>query len=78
LLLRRAPDLQFIVTSHHPYIIEKIPPEHWKIVTRRGSHVRVLDARAIPALVKGRSRLDHFTRLINLPEYEQGIQGTST
>jgi hypothetical protein len=77
-LLRRAPDLQFIITSHHPYIIEKIPPENWKIVTRRGSRVRVLDAKAIPALAKGRSRLDHFTRLINLPEYEQGIQGTGT
>jgi hypothetical protein len=77
-LLRRAPDLQFIVTSHHPYIIEKIPPEHWKIVTRRGSRVRVLDAKNIAALAKGRTRLDHFTRLINLPEYEQGIQGTGT
>lgn len=77
-LLRRAPDLQFIVTSHHPYIIEKIPPANWKIVTRRGSRVRVLDAKKITALAKGRSRLDHFTQLINLPEYEQGIQGTGT
>jgi hypothetical protein len=71
-LLNRAPDLQFIITSHHPYIIEKIPMDRWKIVTRKGSHVRVLDAAAIPALQE-RSRLDHFTRLINLPEYEQGI-----
>jgi AAA domain, putative AbiEii toxin, Type IV TA system len=77
-LLRRAPDLQFIITSHHPYIIEKIPPSHWKIVTRHGSRVRVLDAKSIPALVGGRSHLDRFTRLINLPEYEQGIQGTGS
>jgi len=73
-LLSRAPDLQLILTSHHPYIIEQIPPDHWKIVTRKGSHVRVLDAAAIPALEEDRSRLDRFTRLINLPEYEQGIQ----
>lgn len=71
-LLSRAPDLQFIITSHHPYIIEKIPPERWKIVTRKGSLVRVLDAMSIPALQE-RSHLDRFTRLINLPEYEQGI-----
>jgi putative AbiEii toxin of type IV toxin-antitoxin system len=77
-LLRRAPDLQFIVTSHHPYIIEQIPPTHWKIVTRHGSRVRVLDAKTIPALVGGRSHLDRFTRLMNLPEYEQGIQGTGS
>jgi predicted ATPase len=73
-LLSRAPDLQFILTSHHPYIIQQIPPTDWKIVTRRGSRVRVLDAAQIPALGEGRSHLDRFTRLINLPEYEQGIQ----
>ncbi|MEH2403470.1 AAA family ATPase [Nostoc sp.] len=31
--------LQFIITSHHPYIINKIGMEHWKIVTRRGGVV---------------------------------------
>jgi hypothetical protein len=73
-LLRRSPDLQLILTSHHPYIIEQIPPSHWKIVTRKGSRVRVLDASAIPALEESRSHLDRFTRLINLPEYRRGIQ----
>ncbi|WP_437952304.1 ATP-binding protein [Sorangium sp. So ce296] len=74
-LLSRAPDLQFILTSHHPYIIEQIPPSHWKIVTRKGSRVRVLDAEKIPAMAEERSHLDRFTRLINLPEYEHGVQG---
>lgn len=73
-LLRRAPDLQLILTSHHPYIIQKIPIAGWKLVTRQGSQVRVLDAATIPALDEARSRLDHFTRLINLPEYVHGIQ----
>lgn len=73
-LLGRAPHLQLILTSHHPYIIQKIPTDLWKIVTRKGSHVRVLDASAIPALEEKRSHVDRFTRLINLPEYEQGIQ----
>ncbi|WP_437576429.1 AAA family ATPase [Sorangium sp. So ce887] len=74
-LLSRAPDLQLILTSHHPYIIEQIPPSHWKIVTRKGSRVRVLDADTIPAMAEERSHLDRFTRLINLPEYEHGVQG---
>ncbi|WP_437997808.1 ATP-binding protein [Sorangium sp. So ce185] len=74
-LLSRAPDLQFVLTSHHPYIIEQIPPSHWKIVTRKGSRVRVLDAEKIPAMAEERSHLDRFTRLINLPEYEHGVQG---
>jgi len=72
-LLSLAPNCQFIITSHHPYIIEKIPLRQWKIVTRKGSRVRVLDASRIPALREGKSSLDHFTRLMNLPEYEEGI-----
>ncbi|KYF53596.1 hypothetical protein BE08_28805 [Sorangium cellulosum] len=74
-LLSRAPDLQLILTSHHPYIIEQIPPSHWKIVTRKGSRVRVLDAGKLPAMAEDRSHVDRFTRLINLPEYEHGVQG---
>jgi hypothetical protein len=74
-LLSRAPNLQLVLTSHHPYIIEQIPPSHWKIVTRKGSRVRVLDAEKIPAMAEDRSHLDRFTRLINLPEYEHGVQG---
>jgi hypothetical protein len=70
-LLSRAPDLQLILTSHHPYIIEQIPPSNWQIVTRRGSLVRVLPAANIPALADARTHLDRFTRLINLPEYLQ-------
>ena len=31
------PDLQLILTSHHPYIIQKIPIDCWKIVTRKGT-----------------------------------------
>jgi len=37
-LLARG-DCQFIVTSHHPYVINNIPIEHWKLVERRGSAV---------------------------------------
>lgn len=71
-ILSRAPDLQFILTSHHPYVINKIPPETWKLVTRKGGHVRVISAKDIPSL-QGISHQKAFIRLINLPEFEEGI-----
>lgn len=71
-LLARAPDLQYILTSHHPYIINKLPIDTWKLVMRKGSVVRVVSARDIPAL-RGASHHQAFTRLTNLPEYVQDV-----
>jgi len=71
-LLERGRDLQFIVTSHHPYIINKVPAEWWKVVTRRGGAVSVKDAKTIPALTTG-SKHERFFQLLNLREYEEGI-----
>lgn len=72
-ILSRAPDLQFFITSHHPYIINKIPIDTWKLVRRQGSRVRLLSARDIPALQEA-SHHDAFDRLLNLPEFEEGIE----
>lgn len=72
-IMSRAPDLQFILTSHHPYIINKIPIDTWKVVTRKGGHVHVKSARGIPAL-QAASHHDAFIRLINLREFEEGIE----
>lgn len=66
-------DCQVILTSHHPYIINSIPLDAWKLVTRKGGHVRVTSARDIPEM-QSASRLEAFTRLINLPQFEEGIQ----
>lgn len=71
-LLERGRDLQFIVTSHHPYIINNVPAEWWKVVTRRGGVVSVKDAETIPALTTD-SKHDLFVQLLNLREYEEGI-----
>ncbi len=32
-------NLQFIITSHHPYIINNIDYTHWKVVTRKAGAV---------------------------------------
>jgi len=71
--LERSNELQFIFTSHHPYIINNVPSKWWKIVTRKGSTVTVLDEASIPAL-KTDSAHEKFILLMNLKEYEEGIQ----
>ena len=71
-MLRGLDRVQYIATSHHPRVINEIPYRRWKLVTRRGSQVKVLDAEDIPALVKS-SSLERFTELINLPEYVEGV-----
>lgn len=70
--LNTRPDLQFILTSHHPYVINNLPIATWKLVRRRGSIVSVTPAHDIPAL-QGASHHQAFVRLINAPEYEEGI-----
>ena len=62
--------IQFIATSHHPYIINKIPYDYWKIVTRKGSVIKIFDAKAFDM---GNSHHDRFMSLINHPFYKQGI-----
>ena len=64
-------NIQFILTSHHPYIINNIGMEHWKIVTRQGGVVTAIDAKDLNL---GKSRHQAFTQLINLEEYSEGIK----
>ncbi|MFM7405605.1 MAG: AAA family ATPase [Cuspidothrix sp.] len=69
-LLSENRNLQFIITSHHPYIINKVGMEHWKIVTRKGGVVTAKDAKDFGL---GKSRHEAFMQLINLDEYNEGI-----
>ncbi|MBD1211698.1 MAG: ATP-binding protein, partial [Dolichospermum circinale Clear-D4] len=64
-ILDKSPDVQFILTSHHPYIINNIPWKTWQIVSKSGNKVRVRKAPDIPELNTA-SSLDKFTQLINL------------
>lgn len=63
--------LQFIATSHHPYIINKIPYDFWKIVTRQGGKITAFNAKEFDL---GESNHERFMNLINLPQYKGGIE----
>jgi AAA15 family ATPase/GTPase len=69
-LLSSGRKLQFIITSHHPYIINNIDFKHWKLVTRKAGMVKTLDA---DSLNLGKSKHDAFIQLINLDQYKHGI-----
>jgi predicted ATPase len=71
-LLNDRKDIQFIFTSHHPYIINKIPMQYWKIITRKGSLVTATNATDYEELSGSRHKV--FTQLLNLPAYTEGIQ----
>ncbi|OHD18025.1 MAG: hypothetical protein A2086_15830 [Spirochaetes bacterium GWD1_27_9] len=70
-LLLQNNRMQFIATSHHPYIINKIPCEYWKIVTRKGGKIKVYDTTQFNL---DKSHHENFFKLINLKEYREGIQ----
>ncbi len=69
-ILDKSPELQFILTSHHPYIINNIPWKTWQLVSRTNGTIKTRRAVDIPQLDTA-SRLDKFTQLINLLEYEE-------
>lgn len=69
-ILDKSSDIQFILTSHHPYIINNIPWKTWQIVSKSGNKVKVRKASDIPALDTA-SSLDKFTQLINLLDSEE-------
>ena len=64
--------IQFIMTSHHPYIINSISIENWKIIRRNRGDVSATEIKDIPNWPK--SKHDAFIKLVNLPEYEAGVQ----
>jgi energy-coupling factor transporter ATP-binding protein EcfA2 len=70
LVLETSRRMQFILTSHHPYVINNIRPECWKVVSRNGGNVTTRDATEIGI---GTSRHAAFTQLMNSKEYAEGI-----
>lgn len=71
-ILTERQDLQFIITSHHPYIINNIPMDCWKIVARKGGVVTVKSAEDLHL---GRSKHQAYLQLINkLERYNEELE----
>jgi len=65
--------IQFIITSHHPYIINKIPTESWVIFHRKGSEVTMRYGKDnIERFSK--SKQQRFIQLINDPFYTESVE----
>jgi hypothetical protein len=62
---------QYIITSHHPYIINRIPMNLWKLVTRTFGKVNI---HSINKYKIGNSSHEAFMQLIQLEEFITGME----
>ena len=70
-MLQQRRSLQFIITSHHPYIINAINFKHWKIVTRSAGVVKTHNA---DEFALGKSKHTAFMQLLQLDEFQKGTE----
>lgn len=68
-VLKSSRNIQFIITSHHPYIINNIDFANWKIVMRNSG---IVQTAPISKFISGNSKHDKFMQLLQLPQYESG------
>ena len=61
-LIESSSDRQFIMTSHHPYVINHVSTDYWSIVERNGGNVRVRSAKEFGI---GTSRHRSYDQLMN-------------
>ncbi len=69
-ILHENKNVQYIITSHHPYIINNIPYQNWKIV-RRDRNFIVTTKDAVDAFGKGVSKQDAYWELMQLQNHEE-------
>ena len=63
--------IQYILTSHHPYIINNVGYSHWKLVTRNKGIVKTHNPDKYNI---GKSKHDAFMQLIQLDQYQTGLE----
>jgi len=66
LLLEQQGNKQFLITSHHPYLINKIPVSNWYVLCRTGAKVEIKYGKELEKRY-GRSSQKSFIQLINDP-----------
>ena len=67
-LAAHGKDVQFLVTTHHPYLINSMPMRTWRVFHRNGSSVSIKDGAEFEEKY-GKSKQKAFVQLINDPFY---------
>lgn len=70
-LVQYGKDNQFIITTHHPYLINNMPIKDWLVFNRTGSNVNVIYGNQLEERL-GKSSQQAFLKLINDPIYTGG------
>ena len=70
-ILRTGRNIQCIITSHHPFIINNVEFQYWKLLTRNGGTIKAHD---ITEKLSEKSRYERFMQLIQLDEYQTGLE----
>lgn len=70
MIINPEQDLQFVLTSHHPYVINNIDYKWWKIVARKGCDVSVYTAADLR--IGEHSKHDAFLQLLQSSAYKTG------
>ena len=65
-------DVQCIVTSHHPYLINAVPVDNWLVFHRRGSKVKIRYGKH-NVEIYGKSKQEKFIQLLNDRFYSEGV-----
>lgn len=71
LIMEPEADIQVVMTSHHPYIINTIPVKDWKILTRNKCDVQAHTAEELH--IGEHSKHEAFMQLMQTPEYKTGL-----
>ncbi len=73
LIFSRENENQFLITSHHPYLINEIPPKNWLVFHREANKVSIKFGKELEERFS-RSSQQAFIQLINDPFYASGIE----
>jgi hypothetical protein len=67
-LLDHGESLQFLITTHHPYLINSMPIKSWRVFHRIGSNVAIKHGADLEQKY-GKSKQQAFIQLMNDPFY---------
>ncbi len=66
-------DKQFIITSHHPSLINAIPVDNWFIFNRKGTRIKIKRGEQLAGKYS-RSKQEKFIQLLNDPFFVEGVE----